>query len=209
MSRPGDTGGTLRRPGRKPTLHLSLTAALPVLVLVVAMVGAYLAPAGMLSWTTTGGVYDPCRLITQEEADGFVGVHLDQVQWEPVREGSFACAYNGEDESLNLLVARFEDNEQAARYLNNRLKSMSPSNVRVMLPEDDLDTSLADGIPGVADEAYQATVRNQGNKGLYFRHIMARQGNIYFVVTWMTAKEEPSSELSTLAQRISERLRSW
>jgi hypothetical protein len=203
------TIGAARRDGRKPTLHLSLTAALPVLVLVIAMVGAYLAPPGLLSWMTTRGGYDPCGLITQEEADAFVGAHLEQVQWQPTRASSFACAYNGKDESLNLLVARFEDDEQAASYLNNRLSGMRPSNARVVLPEDDLATSLADQVPGVADEAYQTTVVSQGNTTLYFRHIMARQGSTYFVVTWMTAKAEPSPELATLAQRISERLRSW
>jgi hypothetical protein len=202
--------GAARRGSRKPTLHLSLTAALPVLVLVLAMIGAYLAPAGALSWLAgPGGQNDPCGLITQEEADAFVGAHLDQVQWEPARPQSFACAYNGEAESLNLLVARFADEEQAVAYLTNRLRSMRPTNALVMLPDEDKPSSLAAEVPDVADEAYETTVRSQGSASLYFRHIMARQGSTYFVVTWMTGESEPSSELITLAQRISERLRSW
>ncbi|HET9495120.1 MAG TPA: hypothetical protein VFR15_12895 [Chloroflexia bacterium] len=201
--------GTAREGGRRPILHLSLTAALPVLVLVVAMVGAYLAPAGGLAWLSGPRVQnDPCGLITQQEADAFVGAHLDQVQWEPVRPQSFACAYNGQNESLNLLVASFETEEQAGQYLKTRLQSISPSNARVMLLEEDLPKGAIE-VPGVADEAYESTIRSQGNTPLYFRHIMARQGNTYFVVTWMTGKEEPSSELMRLAQRISERLRSW
>jgi hypothetical protein len=202
--------GTARRSSRRPTLHLSLTAAVPVLVLVVAMVGAYLAPSGSLSWLAgTGGQHDPCGLITQEEADAFVGAHLDQVQWEPVRPQSFACAYNGEAESLNLLVARFASEDEAVAYLNNRLKGIRPMTARIMLPDEDKPSTIAAEVPGLADEAYEATVRTQGSESLYFRHIMARQGSTYFVVTWMTGDIEQSSELTLLAQRISERLRSW
>lgn len=207
------TSGTPRaaqRGGRKPTLHLSLTGALPVLVMVLAMVGAYLAPSGMLSWlAATGGQHDPCRLITQQEADGFVGAHLEQVHWQPARVDSFACAYNGQDESLNLLVARFDSDEHAVLYLNNRLKSIRPLSPSLLLPEDDRAGDLADKVPGVADEAYEATVHSNGGAASYFRHILARQGSTYFIVTWMTGKAEPSSELTTLAHRIAERLRSW
>jgi hypothetical protein len=201
--------GTTRESGRRPILHLSLTAALPVLVLVVAMVGAYLAPANGLAWLSgPRGQNDPCGLITQEEADAFVGAHLDQIQWEPARPQSFACAYNGQNESLNLLVARFESEGQAAEYLEYRLRGVGSGNALIMLPEEDLPKGAIE-VSGVADEAYESTVRSQGIMPLYFRHIMARQGNTYFVVTWMTGKEEPSSELMRLAQRISERLRSW
>ena len=77
-----------------------------------------------------------------------------------------------------------------------------------MLPDEDNPSSIAAEVPGVADEAYETTVRTQGSESLYFRHIMARQ-NAYFVVTWMTGEMEPSPELTKLAQRISERLRSW
>ena len=204
-----DAAAPRQRNGRKPTLHLSLTAALPVLVLVIAMVGAYLAPSGAFSWLAGNGQQDPCGLVTQQEADAFVGSHLDQVQWEPARTESFACAYNGQNESLNLLVARFSDEEEAQAYLNSRLKSVRPLNPGNMLPEEDKTTSLEGALLGVGDEAYETTVSSQGIIDLYFRHIMARQGSTYFVVTWMTARTDPSSDLITLAQRISERLRSW
>jgi hypothetical protein len=205
--------GTATRPARsvprKPTLHLSLAGALPVLVLVVAMVGAYFAPAGMLSWLNGGTRHDPCGLITQQEADAFVGTHLEQVKWEPARPGALTCAYNGQDESLNLLVVHLDDQEQAEAYLVKRLSGLRASNAMVMLPEEDRARTYADKVPGLADEAYEATVESQGGTSRYFHHIMARQGSTYVVVTWMTSQPDTSSELTTLAHYISGRLRSW
>jgi hypothetical protein len=196
---------------RRPILNISLASGLPVLALALFMtlymVGAYFAPTDDQSWFAVRpeGRPDPCTLITQQEVDSVAGKHLEQYRWQPVRPMSYACAYSSADTAINVLAIKLSSVDEAHRYVRNRLLGISGGTVPSLAQEDQV--TYGRPVTNVGDEAYIAWQNGSMGSDRYFWHVVARQGDSFFMVTWMTNRADPADDLKTLAQLVSERMR--
>jgi hypothetical protein len=198
--RPGIARSNTRR------TNLTIIGSLPALALTFAMIflllASYIQPsqrpknAEPQTATPQATLVDACSLITQQEADGLAGKHLEQYPWKPVKPNWFACSYYSEDESINILLTDFQS-EAAMRGYMQTLSANSTSfqaNSRF-----DAGNNYTD------DETYTRS-RKPGNENLNFWDVIVRYQNRYIILTWMTSKPDPTASLQSLATKVTNRL---
>jgi hypothetical protein len=183
--------------------NLSLIGSLPALALTFAMVflllAAYLLPSQSPKNAGRQAVYiDACSLITQQEADGLAGKHMEQYAWMPIKPNWFACSYYSEDESINILLTDFHTEEAMRSYLQTLSANSTSFNVNSRFDAANNDTG---------DETYTRS-RKSGNEKLNFWDVIVRYQSRYIIVTWMTTRPDPTASLQSLADKVTQRLNS-
>ena len=209
LARRGERNGDARR---EHIRHLNLTRMLPSALMAVCMVvfvmTAYMLPTG--TTVHSNRAVDACELITQGEVESLTGTAMEQLRWQPTKSQLVACAYFGENEMVNVMVANFKDQQEAEDYL----RSIRPDLLYGIQNQHEGNnayaiTDLGSGrrIDISGDEGF-STSRTPGNLKIHFWDVLVQQQNRYFIVTWMTDAErpDPTTELENLARLVSARL---
>ncbi|MEO5953270.1 MAG: hypothetical protein ABIQ44_12465 [Chloroflexia bacterium] len=193
-----------REGSRQINFKRLLPAALMSLCMVVFLVSATLMPSSNAKPSST--IVDACSLITQSEVENLTGAPMEQFRWQPNMKQLVACAYFGKDEMMNVMVAHFSSEDEAASYL----KSIRPDLIGGL--ETQNTQSSIGGYGGrridiSGDEGFSNS-RTPGNRSLNFWDVLVRQHNRYFIITWMTNAErpDPTNPLEDLARLVASRL---
>ena len=200
--------GSTHKAGRERSRQMNLTRLWPSALMSVCMV-AFLITTALLpsnKAVPSNTPVDACSLITQAEVEHLTGSPMEQLKWEPNRKELAACAYFGQEEMMNVMVANFSSVEEAESYLT----SIRPDLVSGLQIQDTLSSVGGYGgrrIDVSGDEGY-STSRTPGNHNLNFWDVLVRQHNRYFIITWMTntGRPDPTDQLEDLARLVAARL---
>ncbi len=207
---PARQGRAIRSTGREGNRHFNLTRMLPSALMAVCMVafllGAYLLPNNTAVPHNT--VLNACDLITQSEVENLTGTSMDQFRWQPNLSELVACAYFGQDEMINVMVANFKSEEEA----NNYLETIRPDLATGLEAQQATSGYGQGGMGGrridvSGDEAFSNS-RTPSNRNISFWDVLVSQHNRYFIITWMTSasRPDPTSQMQDLARLVASRL---
>lgn len=193
-----------RERSRQMNFKRLLPAGLMSLCMVAFLIWASLVPSNKATPSNT--IVDACDLITQAEVEHLTGSPMEQFRWQPNMKQLVACAYFGQDEMMNVMVAHFSSSDEAEDYL----KSIRPDLIGGLETQATLSSIGGYGGRRVdisGDEGF-STSRTPGNHDLSFWDVLVRQQNRYFIVTWMTnaGRPDPTDQLEDLARLVASRL---